>query len=264
MSWEGGQVSVAELEAVVASIGSGKLRLSGISEKRVTDILEQHAFTTAAVRQGRSLGLHTPAVMREVAMRRDQVIASAQLAGIVATRFSEPSDDEVKEFFDGHSGKFQALPSYEISIIFIGKGDPRIQAARADEVRGRIESGQASFSQEAERVSEHPSAKDGGYLGWVVRRAAATIGPNFLREINELQPGVLSRWVRQDDALWLIYLHDSRPARSLGYDEAKGEARRHLIRQRLAEVEAAVTADLQEGLDLHIVGDLTDPGVVRE
>lgn len=118
--------------------------------------------------------------------------------------------------------------------ILIRRDEPGGEAAalqRLAEIRQRIASGSAEFSQMARQFSADGTASRGGDLGWVL--PGDTV-PEFERALQSLQPGQLSEPVATAFGFHLIQLLERREA--VGAIERQRSAARQALReQRLDE-----------------------------
>lgn len=83
----------------------------------------------------------------------------------------------------------------------------RQAAAQLQELRQRLERGQASFGQLAQQYSQDGSAAQGGALGW---SSPGQFVPEFERVLQSLQPGEISQPVVSRFGVHLILLEDRR------------------------------------------------------
>lgn len=80
-------------------------------------------------------------------------------------------------------------------------------AAQLQELRQRIERGQASFTQLAQQYSQDGSAPEGGDLGW---SSPGQFVPEFEQVLDRLQPGEISQPIVSRFGVHLIQLEDRR------------------------------------------------------
>ncbi|MFC4623429.1 peptidylprolyl isomerase [Comamonas nitrativorans] len=80
-------------------------------------------------------------------------------------------------------------------------------AAQLQELRQRIERGQASFAQLAQQYSQDGSAPEGGDLGW---SSPGQFVPEFEQALDRLQPGEISQPIVSRFGVHLIQLEDRR------------------------------------------------------
>jgi parvulin-like peptidyl-prolyl isomerase len=84
------------------------------------------------------------------------------------------------------------------------------------------------FAEVAARVSDDPSAKDGGDLGFV---ALHTVAGKIADLVRSMKPDTMSGIVETPDAFQLIFMHEHRPAGVENFENAKPAIRAYLMSQ---------------------------------
>ena len=112
-------------------------------------------------------------------------------------------------------------------------------AAQLQELRQRIERGQASFAQLAQQYSQDGSAPQGGDLGW---SSPGQFVPEFEDALNRLQPGEISQPIVSRFGVHLITLEERRQV-TLNPRQQR-EMLRNVVREE--KVEKAYATWLQE------------------
>lgn len=115
----------------------------------------------------------------------------------------------------------------------------RQAAEQLQELRQRIERGQASFAQLAQQFSQDGSAANGGDLGW---SSPGQFVPEFERVLQTLQPGEISQPVVSRFGVHLILLEDRRQV-TLNARQQR-ELLRNIVREE--KLEKAYTTWAQE------------------
>jgi parvulin-like peptidyl-prolyl isomerase len=125
---------------------------------------------------------------------------------------------------------------------------------QAERLVYQLDSGELRFDEAARRFSRHPSAADGGRLGWVSRQMLPHIyGLKALRAIHSMQVGEMSGLVQDDDEWWIFRLVAKEEERPMTWDEARQEAEDRLGTERAREVEAQLRQELVQRLRLEVV-----------
>lgn len=112
-------------------------------------------------------------------------------------------------------------------------------AAQLQELRQRLERGQASFAQLAEQYSQDGSAPQGGDLGW---SSPGQFVPEFEEVLDDLQPGEISQPIVSRFGVHLIQLEDRRQV-TLNPRQQR-EMLRNVVREE--KIEKAYATWLQE------------------
>ena len=84
----------------------------------------------------------------------------------------------------------------------------------------------AKFAEVAGRVSDHPTAAEGGDMGFV---ALHTVDPKIADAVRTMKPGSISGILETQDAYQMILVHEHRPAGVENYETAKGAIRGYLM-----------------------------------
>lgn len=101
--------------------------------------------------------------------------------------------------------------------------------ARLEQIRDRIDHGQATFADMARQYSEDASAPQGGELGWI---SPGDTVPPFERAMNSLQPGQMSEPV-QSEFGWHLLLVEDRRVQDVTEETRRIQARQILFQRKL-------------------------------
>jgi len=153
----------------------------------------------------------------------------------------EPTEDEMRAFFDERVGKVTQTRPATISfrqIVIVPKPSREAEAralAKADSIVAALRAG-ADFAEAAKALSEDPgSAANGGDLGWF-RRGVMT--PEFEQVAFAQEPGVISDPVESPFGFHIIQV--------IRTQSAEVQARHILIRPRITAEDARLAADLAD------------------
>ncbi len=158
-------------------------------------------------------------------------------------------DGDVKKFYDDNPDKFQASEEVKASHILI-KFDP----AKADEakktdakkkledVKKRLAKGE-DFAKLAKEISEGPSNKNGGDLGFV--RRGQMVKP-FEDAVFALEAGEVSDIVETQFGYHLIKVFEKKPAKKIEFKEVKERLSNQLKQQKAQEEAIAYIEKLKE------------------
>lgn len=196
-------------------------------EKSWQAILQKAATTTRALR-------------REVATSlRDRSWLEAQIA---------PNERGLRDFYDAHAERFQEPLRLRASHLFLaapdGCHDEVIEAKRTliNALAARLQNGE-SFSALVAEFSEDEATKNrGGDLNYF---AEARMLPPIWSAAQALYPGESSAPVRSRLGFHLIRLTESRPPRTLDFDEARPEISAALENEKRAQVVRALLAGIE-------------------
>lgn len=101
----------------------------------------------------------------------------------------------------------------------------------------------AKFAQVAARVSDDPSAKDGGDMGWV---ALHTLDPKIAEAARTMKPGSISGILETRDAFQLVLVQEYRPEGVQPYESAKPAIREFIMARDAKRVMEAISKKSSE------------------
>ena len=134
------------------------------------------------------------------------------------------ADQDVRKYYDNNPEKFKAPEEVKASHILI-KFDPK----KADEakkndartalegVKDRLKNGE-DFAKVAKEVSEGPSSKSGGDLGFITR--GQMVKP-FEDAVFALQPGEISDIITTQFGYHVIKVFERKPEKTISFEEVK-------------------------------------------
>ena len=265
-SVDGETLTYGEIDALARSQGTGP-KPPRLTDARIRGAFLSQAFTRLAAERSREQGLApAPEALAKAVSLQRALLADAELAWRATERDAPVSEAEARDFFAANPTLFTVPAEALLSLIQLrldegGTEALRSQTLKARTVLERVRLGELSFADAAREVSQHPSAAAGGDVGWKPRRWASGLGPNVLDAFNRLKPGQVSDVVRQDH-LWILQLRDTRPARTLTFEESRDEAIRRVRQERLdARVRVlreALIEDLDARLEIRTLPELPE------
>jgi len=151
-----------------------------------------------------------------------------------------------------------------VGLIEFGDLDSAARVEQAISIACETSSGELSFEEAARRYSTHPSAGDGGGIGWKTRHQIALWGPTASRAIFQLSPGETTTLLHLETGFKIYKLLGQREARALSFEEVEEQVRTAWLNQQLPELEATVRSEHLDHINLAIrKPDLPSPRVVR-
>ena len=249
----GSRLSVDEVDALAAMQPKGRDGGQPPSEPPRA-LLENWCLGVLMEQRGLEMGFdRDPKVADNLRWKPAQVLAQHELAQRVPERVEPLTADEVEPFFRENPKKYRHLPEYRLAVIYFGTATNDGSAARqADAVSRKIGKGELTFAEAAKRFSRHPSAKDGGLLGWLPVNSLAPWGPKLVQAVRQMQPGERSNVFRLDSGIWLFELIDFRDARPMTFEEAKDQVEIDCLNHRYREAEEALRKEILDGLAIRI------------
>ena len=145
-----------------------------------------------------------------------------------------PSDEEIQAYFERHREKIEVKPRRKVQMVVVKTRQ------EAENLKRRIEAGELTLYQAAQRYSIDPNAKRNlGEIGWV------TQGSGYLaldRLTFELNPGVIGGPVATPAGWHLVKVLETRPGRYHSLDDpaTRRQVKRLLEHQREGRYVAAL------------------------
>ncbi|MCA1779402.1 MAG: peptidylprolyl isomerase [Xanthomonadaceae bacterium] len=192
-------------------------------------------------------------------------LATAELRYRVDARMQPPADSALRALYEQRGERMRNPPAYRIAAIqFAGAADrdDREIVSRARDAVARIRSGALEFSQAARDLSVHPSANNGGSLGWMNSRALGGLEMSLLKPVRVLSPGEDSGLLRTPSGLWLVKLLERRAATPMTFEQARVQLKEVFERAQIERLESEVRDQHLADINLRILAD-GYPGMVE-
>jgi peptidyl-prolyl cis-trans isomerase C len=157
-------------------------------------------------------------------MRRQKLIAR------IATEIPEPTDDQVREYYDQRQAEFRSGEEVRVRQILVH------EEALANRIQDQLRKG-GSFEDLSREHSRAPNASKGGEIGFVSR---GELPKMFEDEIFALQPGSVSNVIRTDQSFHIFKVDERRAAGTFDLQTAAPVIRARIkddaIRDRMARL----------------------------
>jgi parvulin-like peptidyl-prolyl isomerase len=226
--------SAAAADDLVGKMGDVELHsseLKAVLEAQPPDARRQLATDAAALERLVRSELMRKAVLNEAKQKgwdkrpelqplieraRDQVVVSSFVGNVAKPGDGYPSEDEIKQFYEGNKAQLLAPAQYQLAQIFLPAAEST-DKAKAEEAKKKIgelsakmgKSG-ADFAKLAKENSAHKeSAEKGGELGWVGEEQMV---PEIRRAVAGMSKGDVSPPIKSAAGWHLIKLLDKKPA----------------------------------------------------
>ncbi|MEW6778207.1 MAG: peptidylprolyl isomerase, partial [Bdellovibrionota bacterium] len=156
---------------------------------------------------------------------RNRLLSERTAERALGGAVQEVDDEACKAYYDAHAADFSRPKEVRARQILVSSG------AQAEELRAQLRK-KADFAELARQYSTAPEAAQGGDLGFF---AAGTMPAEFDRVVFQLPVGYVSEIVHSPYGFHLFKVEETRPPRTLSFDEVRGEIRARLERERLSE-----------------------------
>jgi len=175
---------------------------------------QMKAFTDQLTKVNRTLAMFLKETGRTEAQLREMWSLQIQLAGYVK---QQVTDEQLKAY---HAANREHFDKVEVRLshimLRVSKAAPPTARAAAKErlqdVRSLIAAGKADFAATARKLSQCPSAKDGGDLGFILRKGLPEDEP-LAKAAFALKVGEVSSVVETDYGVHLILVTDRKPGK---------------------------------------------------
>ena len=196
----------------------------------VATLLEEELLA----REARELGLdqNDTVVRRRLAQKVEFLVQDT-------ARLDEPTDDELRHFYDAHSDRFRTAGRVSFAHVFFGREgreDPAAdaRAALAELARPGVVSGQMG-----DRLSIDSEFRDADE-----QTVAALFGPAFAAAVMGLQPGAWTGPIVSGYGQHLVRVSRVAPPATRGFADARGEVLERWREAREREQRATFLAAL--------------------
>jgi parvulin-like peptidyl-prolyl isomerase len=209
---------------------------------------QMKSFTTELQKENQSLAEYLKRTSQTEAQLRADWTASIQLSNYVQ---QQATDDQLKAYYAAnrdHFDKVEVRVSHIIVRVSKGAlpGDRATARERIESIRADLIAGKMDFAAAARKCSQDPSARNGGDLGFVLRRGQE-LEETLAKAAFALKVGEMSAILETASGFHLIAATDRRPGTP------------KTIEKCLLEVLDAYTEDFRTGL----IAKLRREGQVR-
>jgi peptidyl-prolyl cis-trans isomerase C len=183
-------------------------------------------------------------------------IAIEKLMESRSTGDAEPTEAEIRAFYDENPQQFERPEQIQASHILFMVAEDATEADRAarrkeaEDVLAQLEGG-ADFAAMATEHSDCPSSSKGGDLGFFGR---GSMVPPFEQAAFALAPGEMSGIVETRFGYHIIKVTDKASAETIPYEDAKANIKQFLGGQGKQQAMATVIEELRADADIEYPG----------
>jgi peptidyl-prolyl cis-trans isomerase C len=240
VTFKGGAITVEEVNRQLATLPPMvRMRLQGTAARK--DYVEGLVRVELLAREGIRQGLQNdPDVVETV----KKVLAQKTLQQTLEKNAPQPTDDEVKAWYEGHQADYQRPELVQVQDLFLTADSKdaarrKARAAEADKLRAKAKTlkpeDEPGFSTLVKASSDDVLTKQiGGDLRPMpVADLEARYGTEVAQAAKALQnPGEVSPVVATDKGFHILRLKSRVPARVQSVDEVKMQIRNRLFSER--------------------------------
>jgi len=228
-----------------------------LSARQKRRLLQEWGRRVAMADHAESLGLdERESVADTMRWNRIHALAAAELRSRVDARLRPPAESALRELYEQRRERLHNPIGFRVAAIqFAGADGPKRPEviARARDTLAAIRAGHLDFGQAARDLSVHPSAGNGGLLGWMTTRELGAVDVNLLKPVRELSPGEDTGLLRLQDGLWAVKLLERRPATPMSFDEAREHLEQAFREDQIKRLETEVREQHLADIGLRIL-----------
>lgn len=172
---------------------------------------------------------------------------------------TEPTDDELQDFFSGQQERMRAKERILLSSITLPIDDPNTerQIARHTQTlrraREEILASRATFAEVSERIGAGPERARQGNLGWIQRGEDRLLRLARIEDTLFSAPaGTISEPVLTSGGVQIYWVRDRRPAGTRQLDEVREALSQPLMHRKRREFRQALLRELRENALIEI------------
>ncbi|RLB70639.1 MAG: hypothetical protein DRH04_03230 [Deltaproteobacteria bacterium] len=190
----------------------------------------------------------SPAVKKQLEMFRKKLVVAALLDQEVNRKIKEVSDEELKNYYDGHLKEFQQPKQVKARHILLK------DEKQAEDVRQKLLKG-GDFTALAKEFSTCPSKARGGDLGFFTR-------DQMVKEFSDvafsLKPNEISPVVKTQFGYHIIVVDEIKEGRQQTFDEVKDKLKEKMRAERKNKYFNDYIAGLKKQMQVKTYPDLLD------
>ncbi len=211
--------------------------------KEITENFESmEAFEKLINKQGLTMDSFKKEISRELAINK-----------IIKERgYTDPTEQELKDFYDSNKERFKHKESVKASHILVSfdKYGEEEALKRINEIKGKIKDPSKDFENIAKEYSDCPSKSKGGDLGFFER--GRMVKP-FEDSAFSLEKGKVSEPVKTKFGYHIIYVTDKRGEGVYDFGQKREEILNALKRGRISKFVNELFTELQEKYKVEIL-----------
>lgn len=244
----GGTLTMGELREVFKPDDPAALTREELQEKLAPVLIQRRMPREARVR-----GLLSAEVRERWGWMERKTLATRTLVALVGERFQSPNAEAIEQYYEEHREEFVRDARFHLGVITltVDREHPRMSYERGEALARSLEKGEITFEEAARRHSKHPSADNGGDLGWIPRPALTVrLGFSVLRAVQQMEAGTTSDLFEDKGTLWILRLKAMEPQRLMSFEEARTTIENRLGNAEAQRLEPEVIESWLQGLEI--------------
>ena len=227
-----------EEKLILAEAGRRKLKVSEAEVNRaIKSVMAQNEVSYEELKSAlKTQGYTMPRYKQDL---RRQILRLKVLNMAVRSRISVSADD-VKAFYQKQKRRLGVDLKVKIQLIKISvppsgarrKTSLKKAYGKIRSIKKELQKNPEAFSALAQKHSDHPSSKKGGFMGYVGR---STLPPALERLVfnRRGKKGELLGPAETDDGVYLVQILDRQESEALPFDQIKNKLKKQIFQRRL-------------------------------
>jgi len=240
--FDGGQVTVEDLDRAILALPPGERQAQLSSPERLETIVQRLAFNKIIENKLDAFDLEShPSYLAIMDSIRRRAVVGIFLRSRDLVTPVEP--DDLRSWIDRHPELRDQSPQRLVLTFFKAFTPGASKEQTVEEVRNvlrRVENGE-TFSRLAEQESDSETRHNGGHLGWI---STGQLAPDLERIIFSLDEGEISEPITTRDGVHLFFVKSAVEERRLGDSELTTLAKAEIFREQTDDALAKAMVEL--------------------
>jgi len=164
---------------------------------------------------------HNAEFKAELEKMKNEMLANFNVSKVLEK--VDVKDEEIKAYYDENKAQFVSGPSVAASHILVDSEE------KANEILGKIKSGEVSFEDAAREHSSCPSKENGGALGEFTQ---GQMVPEFDKAVFSMEVGELRGPVKTQFGFHIIKLTAKNESKEIAFNDVKDQIKGALIQEK--------------------------------
>jgi parvulin-like peptidyl-prolyl isomerase len=178
-----------------------------------------------------------------------KALVKAYLTDVVYQSVAEPTEAELRAFFDANPAPYVSPAAVRGSRILVrvgGKVDAAAARAKADTLRASVVANpRATFAAVAKKSSQDENRNDGGDLGLVVR-SDKKLDPTVVKTLFSTRPGTVSAVFMTREGANIVWVVRKREPAAKTFEQAQPDVLKRWKAAKMVEARTASVARLEK------------------
>ena len=197
----------------------------------------------------------SPQQLGSLAWERKQLLSSSFIAHQIDQTWETPKEADFEAWYLQKASQYRREQTYHLGLIRMTMEDQdRAQVIkRAYAAMDSVHQRESSFEEAARRLSDHPSADQGGWIApLTVAEMPSVLGIDLTRAATKIELQEVSVPIVTPEAVWIMTLRQIEPPGMLTYTEARRSVRRDVLAERVQKTRDRLISKWLRSLDIQV------------